>query len=87
MKLRKLFIGVLLITAVVCGGAEFSSFNHSFTSPVAAVSVSVSHQREIVSNGTSASLDMEVETELHYRFTDKISHRFNSSPPRASPLA
>ncbi len=87
MKLKKLFIGVLLITAVVCGGVEFSSFSHGFTSPVAAVSISVSHHREAVSTETSDSLDREVETELHYRFTEKISHRFNSSPPRASPLA
>ena len=86
MRLRKLFIGVLLITAVVCGGADFSSFNCSFTNPVAAVSVSTSQQVEKTSQEVSTPLDREVETELRYNFTLKISHRFNSSPPRASPL-
>jgi len=86
MRLRKLFIGVLLITVVVCGGAEFSSFNCTFSSPVAAISVSVSHQIEEVCQEVSTPLEREVETELHYNFTERISHRFNSSPPRASPL-
>ena len=86
MKLKKLLIGVFLITAVVCGSVEVSRFSEAFSSSPAACVV-VSHSRkESISTAELPPREKTAETELRYNFTVKISHRFNSSPPRASPL-
>ena len=89
MKFRKFLIGVFLITAAVCGGGDFSvlSPGYSPTDVTTHVLVLQRHCEEKTEPASSHHLRREVDTDLHYNFTFKISHRFNSSPPRASPLA
>jgi len=86
--LRKLIVGVFLITAVVCGGVDLSTFSTGHdSSPKAAFLVSSHQSEELTSQEVSLPTEREVRTELRYNFTLKISHRFNSFPPRASPLS
>jgi len=86
MKFRKFLLGLFLLTAVVCCGVEVSSFSDGYCSREVASYVVVSHQRrELPPSASALPVKREVETELRYKFTVKISHRFNSSPPRASP--
>ncbi len=86
MRLKKLIIGVFLITAVVCGGVDLSGFSTGYnSSPKAAFLISSPQSEELTSQEVSLPTEREVSTELRYNFTLKISHRFNSFPPRASP--
>lgn len=86
MKFRKFLIGFFLLTAVICCGVEVSGFSDGHYSREVASYVVVSHQRrELSPSAPALPVEREAETELRYKFTVKISHRFNSSPPRASP--
>jgi len=86
MRFRKFLLGLFLLTAVVCCGVEVSGFSNGYSSREVTSYIVVSHQKRELSPSTSAlPVEREVETELRYKFTVKISHRFNSSPPRASP--
>lgn len=89
MKFRKFLIGVFLITVTVCGGGDFSTFSpgYSATNVTTCVLVLHRHCEEEAGSASPRHLRREADTDLHYKFTFKISYRFNSSPPRASPLA
>jgi len=91
MKLKKLFIGIVFITAISCGYSLEDFLYPPFTAVEEVTAVESSSICLVEKKRSSEVLpftqDDNGTTVEIVDFVLKIDNRFASSPPRASPLA